>query len=170
MKKYAGIGSRRTPMAAGDVIEELAGVLAERGYLLRSGGASGADAAFEMGCNRRRGAKGDPPALETVQPQSLAPLSANTEGDGDGIRPASGLGPVLAGSETAAGPQLPPDPRPGPRRSREPGSMLVKRRGAGRYGHRHPPGQEPGYPCRQPTQAGSRLRAGRGPQATGEHP
>jgi hypothetical protein len=51
MKYYAGIGARKTPK---DVLEEfkcIACKLAYKGYILRSGGADGADSAFEEGCN-----------------------------------------------------------------------------------------------------------------------
>jgi hypothetical protein len=48
--KYAGIGSRETP---GDVIvlmAQIARAKAREGWVLRSGGADGADSAFERGC------------------------------------------------------------------------------------------------------------------------
>jgi hypothetical protein len=43
----AGIGSRETPPRVLAAMTEVAKVLAERGYILRSGGARGADSAFE---------------------------------------------------------------------------------------------------------------------------
>lgn len=46
---YTGIGSRRTPEAICWKMCRLAEKLAERGYVLRSGGAEGADEAFECG-------------------------------------------------------------------------------------------------------------------------
>lgn len=51
MKSYAGIGSRQTPdKILNDMI--MIGVnLADMGYTLRSGGANGADSAFEEGAN-----------------------------------------------------------------------------------------------------------------------
>lgn len=49
MKYYAGIGSRKTPPEILTVMREYAAILAKRGYTLRSGGASGADTAFELG-------------------------------------------------------------------------------------------------------------------------
>lgn len=52
MKKfYAGIGSRRTPTDIQRVMTLMAQTLCHRGYTLRSGGASGADRAFEAGAN-----------------------------------------------------------------------------------------------------------------------
>ncbi len=53
---YAGIGSRRTPGAIMTTMRKLAARLAEQGWFLRSGGASGADEAFISGTppNRRR--------------------------------------------------------------------------------------------------------------------
>jgi hypothetical protein len=49
-KYYTGIGSREAPQDALKQMEALAGRLARYGYVLRSGGAPGADSAFENGC------------------------------------------------------------------------------------------------------------------------
>ena len=57
MKTYAGIGSRETPNVALGLMVDIAKRLADRGYTLRSGGAQGADTAFERGCDLRRGNK-----------------------------------------------------------------------------------------------------------------
>jgi len=46
---YAGIGSRKTPADVQDRLSEAARRLARKGYTLRSGGAAGADTAFEQG-------------------------------------------------------------------------------------------------------------------------
>lgn len=46
---YAGIGSRQTPSEMLKTMTELAELLAKKGYTLRSGGAAGADQAFEKG-------------------------------------------------------------------------------------------------------------------------
>ena len=46
---YAGVGSRNTPKEILDVMTKLAEYLYKLGYTLRSGGASGADTAFEAG-------------------------------------------------------------------------------------------------------------------------
>lgn len=46
---YAGIGSRSTPRHILDIMCSLAAHLCEQGWILRSGGAHGADAAFEAG-------------------------------------------------------------------------------------------------------------------------
>jgi hypothetical protein len=46
-KFYAGIGSRETPQELRPVIHSIAKVLDEAGYILRSGGADGADTFFE---------------------------------------------------------------------------------------------------------------------------
>lgn len=57
MKAYAGIGSRKTPT---DVLTIMVGIgkyMADKGYLLRSGGAIGADKAFELGCDKVGGRK-----------------------------------------------------------------------------------------------------------------
>lgn len=49
MKYYAGIGSRSTPAHECDLLTRLGRSLEELGYVLRSGGAQGADQAFEQG-------------------------------------------------------------------------------------------------------------------------
>ncbi len=48
-KLYAGIGSRRTPDDILEVMTALATKLSQNGWILRSGGARGADKAFERG-------------------------------------------------------------------------------------------------------------------------
>lgn len=48
-KIYAGIGSRETPLEILEVMTSLATILAGAGWTLRSGGAPGADTAFEKG-------------------------------------------------------------------------------------------------------------------------
>lgn len=57
MSIYTGIGSRQTPP---DVLAEMRVIgrmLAIRGFVLRSGGADGADLAFEQGCDEGFGRK-----------------------------------------------------------------------------------------------------------------
>lgn len=49
MKYYAGIGSRETPFKCCEKMSEIATYLEKRGWILRSGGAQGADQAFESG-------------------------------------------------------------------------------------------------------------------------
>jgi len=46
---YAGIGARSTPLPTLDLMTRIAHRLEVRGYQLRSGGAKGADTAFERG-------------------------------------------------------------------------------------------------------------------------
>jgi hypothetical protein len=48
-KYYAGIGSRKTPIDIQDDMVLLATMLRRMGFILRSGGALGADVSFEMG-------------------------------------------------------------------------------------------------------------------------
>ncbi len=48
-KIFAGIGSRETPKEVCKDIIALASLMAEKGWILRSGGAEGADIAFEKG-------------------------------------------------------------------------------------------------------------------------
>lgn len=49
MKAYAGIGSRETPSDICALMAQIAAYLERRGWTLRSGGADGADTAFERG-------------------------------------------------------------------------------------------------------------------------
>lgn len=56
-KAYAGIGSRGTPVDVQKYMEGIAILLAKQGYTLRSGGAEGADTAFETGCDIANGDK-----------------------------------------------------------------------------------------------------------------
>ncbi len=48
-KFFAGIGSRSTPLEIQDLMTRASKKLAEEGWILRSGGAKGADKAFERG-------------------------------------------------------------------------------------------------------------------------
>ena len=49
MKYYTGVGSRATPLPVLEQMTKIAELLASKGYTLRSGGAVGADTAFEKG-------------------------------------------------------------------------------------------------------------------------
>jgi len=57
MKYYAGIGSRQTPGNILKVMKDIAFYLSLDNYVLRSGAASGADSAFEEGCDKIFGEK-----------------------------------------------------------------------------------------------------------------
>jgi hypothetical protein len=57
MKYYTGIGSRVTPKVVLDAMEIIGNHIAIHDYALRSGGANGADAAFESGCDQIQGPK-----------------------------------------------------------------------------------------------------------------
>lgn len=57
MKYYTGIGSRSTPEHILKLMVKIGKYLALKGYILRSGGASGADTAFEIGCDLGKGDK-----------------------------------------------------------------------------------------------------------------
>jgi hypothetical protein len=57
MKYYSGVGMRKTPTPMLEVLKKIAKVLAKKGYTLRSGGAEGADSAFEEGCIEENGTK-----------------------------------------------------------------------------------------------------------------
>lgn len=54
---YAGIGSRETPQEVLELFSSLANFLVRKDFILRSGGAKGADSAFELGCDKRNGEK-----------------------------------------------------------------------------------------------------------------
>jgi hypothetical protein len=56
-KYYSGIGSRETPSDILSLMVDIGKFLARKGYILRSGGANGADKAFEQGCDLVRGEK-----------------------------------------------------------------------------------------------------------------
>lgn len=49
---YTGVGSRETPEEILGVMTRLGVYMAQRGLILRSGGADGADTAFEKGCDQ----------------------------------------------------------------------------------------------------------------------
>lgn len=54
---YTGIGSRETPHEIKETFIKLGIFFGKRGYTLRSGGAGGADEAFEIGCDIEYGRK-----------------------------------------------------------------------------------------------------------------
>lgn len=54
---YTGVGSRQTPEDVRKAFESIAKYLASIGWVLRSGAADGADAAFEKGCIAGNGRK-----------------------------------------------------------------------------------------------------------------
>lgn len=56
-KFYAGIGSRKTPSDILRLMKAIGRNLADKGWILRSGGAAGADYAFEQGAKSVYGAK-----------------------------------------------------------------------------------------------------------------
>ena len=53
MKHYTGIGARKTPKAVLASMTRIAQALDAEGYTLRSGGADGADSAFEAGATNK---------------------------------------------------------------------------------------------------------------------
>lgn len=80
---YTGVGSRETPPEVLEEMRRLARVLAQHGYTLRSGGADGADLAFETGAREVQDAKleiflpwkgfnNNPSSLAGVGPNALA--------------------------------------------------------------------------------------------------
>ena len=69
-KIYAGIGSRKTPADILQYMYEVAKILSDVGYTLRSGGGQGADCAFENGHRSANGHRGEEPTnkLEVYLP------------------------------------------------------------------------------------------------------
>jgi hypothetical protein len=57
VKLYAGIGSRQTPLEILKIMRLVGQLMAENDWILRSGAAIGADAAFEEGCDKVDGSK-----------------------------------------------------------------------------------------------------------------
>jgi len=57
MKYYTGIGSRKTPKEILYIMKDIATQLALKDFILRSGGADGADKEFEYGCDLVNGKK-----------------------------------------------------------------------------------------------------------------
>lgn len=57
MRCYTGVGSRTVPEEIGRLMRDYAYKLAQKGYILRSGGANGADTYFEQGCDAAAGKK-----------------------------------------------------------------------------------------------------------------
>lgn len=53
-KFYAGIGSRKTPQDVQEMMTAAAALLSEHDLILRSGGADGADTAFELGADPKK--------------------------------------------------------------------------------------------------------------------
>lgn len=92
---YAGIGSRQTPDDILDLMRRIAASLHRRGWLLRSGGAQGADTAFENGAGNGKEIF-LPWKLFNQNPSSLYPPSPAA------IELASGLHPGWAYLSTAA--------------------------------------------------------------------
>ncbi len=79
---YAGIGSRKTPEVILKRFENIASLLAQKGGILRSGAADGADNAFEKGCDKEpnskkeiylpwKGFNGSESKLYTITPEAM---------------------------------------------------------------------------------------------------
>jgi len=57
IRSYTGIGSRKTPKDILSLMVRFGSAMAREDVILRSGGADGADAAFEAGCDAENGQK-----------------------------------------------------------------------------------------------------------------
>jgi hypothetical protein len=64
---YAGIGSRQTPRDVWDAMYRIGRRLGDKGYICRTGGADGADTAFEFAA-RARTLPGGKPSVEVYLP------------------------------------------------------------------------------------------------------
>lgn len=53
LKYYSGVGSRKTPQLILDIMTSIAGMLELEDWILRSGGAPGADTAFDKGVTQQ---------------------------------------------------------------------------------------------------------------------
>ncbi len=56
-RPYTGVGSRKTPTRIKMRMHTMSRALARNGFTLRSGGAAGADRAFQRGCDAENGAR-----------------------------------------------------------------------------------------------------------------
>jgi hypothetical protein len=65
---YAGIGSRSTPTHIQSIMRHIGSHLASQGWTLRSGGANGADTAFEVGADDQSTVMGILPRTEIYLP------------------------------------------------------------------------------------------------------
>jgi len=77
---YAGIGSRKTPEETLEFMTRFARILARKGYILRSGGAEGADTAFANGAKKKeifRPKDATPEAIELAMSVHPAPQHCN---------------------------------------------------------------------------------------------
>lgn len=76
-KHYAGIGSRKTPDEILSLMTKIASRLGHFGYVLRSGGANGADLAFEKGSQEKeiylpwKGFNNNPSPLFSVSQEAI---------------------------------------------------------------------------------------------------
>ena len=158
---YAGIGSRETPPNVQKDMQELARILAENGWHLRTGGADGADTAFAQGASRSEtpqkggttiylpwgrvhGLSGPETKVLSSSQQTLAQKEISHI-----IRP----GEMPPGRQEAPRTQRRHHPRCRHEQPREGGDLLdTARRQGGRHRHRHPPGRVPQHPGVQPGQ------------------
>lgn len=96
-RHYAGIGSRETPLDVMALMTKIARWLDRRDYVLRSGGADGADTAFAEGSTHKKiflpwggfnGLQGSPTILRDVQ-ERAAIIAANFHPAWDCCSPAA---------------------------------------------------------------------------------
>lgn len=67
MKYYAGIGARDTPVKVLEVMNKIAAFLSKKNYILRSGGAKGADSAFEQFATKKEIFKSQDATPEAIE-------------------------------------------------------------------------------------------------------
>ena len=167
--KYAGIGSRETPVPILVDMRSLAQDLAAGGWTLRTGGADGADIAFETG--HRSGGGAD--ALEVYLPWNGYNGRSTTDEHGTFVldppalaigrdhrrTPPPGVAPLRPGRQEAPRAQRRHHPRAHAARRRRRGRLLdAGRRPHRRHRHGHPARPRPRDPRVQPV-----LETARGP-------
>lgn len=67
VKYYTGVDSRQTPKEVLELMTKIAVYLDKEGYILRSGGADGADKAFEKGSTHREIYKANDATIEAME-------------------------------------------------------------------------------------------------------
>lgn len=71
-KSFSGVGSRQSPIPVLKVMTQIGQLMASKGWTLRSGGAKGADQAFELGCDLAEGKKEIYKASDDLLPDAFA--------------------------------------------------------------------------------------------------
>lgn len=84
--RYTGVGSRKVPQDQRILFRQVGQILAEKGWLLRSGAAEGCDQAFEQGADQVMGAKAiylPYPGFRRCRPGGQEPRQVIDQGEPD---------------------------------------------------------------------------------------